>query len=133
MIWPPNSASLKARGSANLNTRGLNEANLIILPPKYANLNTRGSANLNTRGLNEANLMIWPPISADLNPIENLWSIIKQDVYKDGRQFSSKEDLWRAVQEAAEAVPVSTIHRLTSSLDSRLLDVHTKKGKHINK
>ena len=95
---------------------------------------SRFTANyLKTRGLKEANLMIWPPNSADLNPIENLWSIIKQEVYKDGCQFSSKEDLWRAVQEAAEAVPSSTIHKLTSSMDSRLLDVHTKKGKHINK
>ena len=88
---------------------------------------------LRNRGLREANVMTWPPNSADLNPIENLWSIIKQDIYRDGRQFSSKDALWRSIEEAAEAVPSSTILKLTSSMDSRLLEVHKKKGKHIKK
>ena len=88
---------------------------------------------LTNRGLKEDQVMVWPPNSADLNPIENLWSIIKQDVYKDGKQYSSKENLWKAILEAAKGVPASTIKRLTASMDSRLLDIHKKNGGHINK
>ena len=43
------------------------------------------------------NLMVWPPSSPDLNPIENLWSIIKQKIYEGGRQFTSKQQLWEAI------------------------------------
>ena len=39
-------------------------------------------------------MMIWPPNSPDLNPIENLWSIVEQRVYANGKQYSSKDALW---------------------------------------
>ena len=29
-------------------------------------------------------VMEWPPYSPDLNPIENLWALLKQEVYKKG-------------------------------------------------
>ena len=41
--------------------------------------------------IQDERLMVWPTASPDLNPIENLWSIIKQDA--DGRQFTSKDIL----------------------------------------
>ena len=27
-------------------------------------------------------VMIWPPHSPDLNPIENLWALLKAEIYK---------------------------------------------------
>ena len=45
--------------------------------------------------------MDWPANSCDLNPIENLWSLLKREIYIDGRQFNSKQDLWKAVKDAA--------------------------------
>ena len=50
-------------------------------------------------------MMIWPPNSPDLNPIENLWSIIKQRVDADGKQYSSKDALWEAIKQAADSIP----------------------------
>ena len=36
-------------------------------------------------GFKDETLMIWLPNSPDINPIENLWAIIKQRVYADGK------------------------------------------------
>ena len=30
----------------------------------------------------------WPSRSPDLNPIENIWGILAQNVYKNGKQYS---------------------------------------------
>ena len=48
--------------------------------------------------------MDWPPQSSDLNPIENLWSIIKRKVYKNGHQFSSKKDLREMIKEVSSQI-----------------------------
>lgn len=55
---------------------------------------------LSEQGLRNEKLMVWPPNSPDLNPIENFWSIVKQKVYKNGRQYSSKDGLWAAIKVA---------------------------------
>ena len=38
--------------------------------------------------------MKWPACSRNLNPNENLWSVLKRQVCRDGGQFSSKDALW---------------------------------------
>ncbi|XP_053561527.1 rac GTPase-activating protein 1 [Bombina bombina] len=47
------------------------------------------TAWLARKGIKEENLMTWPPCSPDLNPIENPWSIIKCEIYKEGKQYTS--------------------------------------------
>lgn len=37
----------------------------------------------------------WTPNSPDINPIDNLWAIVKQKIYDDGKQFSTLDDLWK--------------------------------------
>ena len=83
------------------------------------------------QGIKGSNLMVWPPCSPDLNPIENVWSIIKQDVYKEGRQYSSKDQLWRAIQTATNKIKPDQIRNLTKSADKRLTKVIEGKGGHI--
>lgn len=41
-------------------------------------------------GIQGDRLMAWPPASPDINPIGNLWFIVKQDIYTDWLQFTSK-------------------------------------------
>lgn len=86
---------------------------------------------LQEQGFVGESYMDWPPNSCDLNPIENLWSILKRDIYANGRQFNSKDDLWEAVKVAASNVSTTTIAKLTSDVDNRLLKVIEKKGSSV--
>ena len=60
---------------------------------------------LKSLGFVNESLMIWPPNSPDLNPIENMWSIVKRHVYGNGKQYSSKNELWMSLKQAAASIP----------------------------
>ena len=60
-------------------------------------------------GFKDKTLMVWPPNSPDINPIENLWAIIKQRVYADGKQFSMLHELWKAIKVESAAIPHSLV------------------------
>lgn len=57
-------------------------------------------------------LLEWPAVSPDLNPVENLWSILSQQVYKNGRQFDTLKDLKEAIKEEWAKIDDSTLHSL---------------------
>lgn len=108
--------------------------NLVFMHDNAPSHSARATtAFLASLGIHGEKLMVWPPCSPDLNPIENFWSIIKRDVYADGRQFTSKLALWEAIDVAAKAVPPSAIKKLTDSMNSRLFDVIKFKGGHVGK
>ena len=90
-------------------------------------------AYLKKKGISENEIMDWPANSPDLNPIENYWGILKREIYEGGRQFSSMNDLWEAVKDAAKSVPPSTVLKLTSSMDNRLLELQAAKGGRIKR
>ena len=77
--------------------------------------------------------MVCPPNSPDINPIENLWAIIKQRVYVDGRQFSTLSELWKAIQLESAAIPHSLVKKLTDSVNDRLFDVIRCQLGYVNK
>jgi transposase len=91
------------------------------------------TAFLQSLGFVNDTLMVWPPNSPDLNPIENMWSIVKRIVYADGRQYSSKDDLWKAIKRSTASIPKSTIKNLTDSVNDRLFEVIKRHGAHVNK
>ena len=76
-------------------------------------------------------LMTWPPSSPDLNPIENLWGIIKADVYRGNKQFTNKNDLWNSIVESCRKIEPETIKRLTQSMDERIIKVLQSNGDYI--
>lgn len=45
-------------------------------------------------------LLDWPHRSPDSNPIENLWGILVQSVYENGRRFDYEDDLRDAIEMA---------------------------------
>ena len=88
---------------------------------------------LESIGFKNKTMMIWPPNSPDLNPIVNLWPIVKQRVYADGKQYSSKDALWEAIKQAADSIPRSLIRKLTESVNERLFDIIRLNGSHVGK
>lgn len=85
-----------------------------------------------TKGFNNDKIMDWPACSPDINCIENFWSALKQRVYRNGKQFSSKEQLWKAIQAAAKSFSNTEIEHFTKSMDARLIKVIQNKGGHIS-
>lgn len=97
--------------------------------PSHAAKNT--SASLAAMGIKGDKLMVWPPCSPDLNPIENLWSIIKRSVYDGGRQFTSKQQLWKGILSSCETIKADTIQKLTNSMDERVQKLLSNKGSYV--
>lgn len=94
--------------------------------PSHPAKNT--SVALAVLGIKGEKFMLWPPSSPDLNPIENLWTILKQKIYEGGRQFTSKQQLWEAILTSCKEIQAGTLQKLTSSMNAGLVKVISKKG-----
>jgi transposase len=67
---------------------------------------------------NNITLLSWPPQSPDLNPIENLWSYLKQKVAE--RAPKTITDLKQKIQEEWEKIPVAYCQKLVKSMGNRI-------------
>uniref|UniRef100_A0A3B3Q9U8 Tc1-like transposase DDE domain-containing protein n=1 Tax=Paramormyrops kingsleyae TaxID=1676925 RepID=A0A3B3Q9U8_9TELE len=71
-------------------------------------------------------VMKWPAQSPDLNPIENLWSDLKNSVF-DAKPKNA-EDLWNVVQSAWAAISVCRCQMLVDSMPHRCKAVIRNNG-----
>jgi len=71
----------------------------------------------------------WPPNSPDINPVENLWSIMDEVVYKDPTPKTIK-DLKRGFKQAWKNIPLSALYDLSHSMPQQLQNVIKNKGGH---
>ena len=69
----------------------------------------------------------WPGNSPDLNCIENLWSILDSEAYKDQRPTSMTQ-LRRRLQHAWREIPQKHLISLIHSLPNRIKNVLKNKG-----
>jgi DDE superfamily endonuclease len=74
-------------------------------------------------------LQNWPANSPDLNPIENVWGIIKPQVYR--QQYTTLAELKAAVLRAWAQLPQSTLRNLMLSMPRRLRRVVRQQGGYI--
>jgi hypothetical protein len=68
----------------------------------------------------------WPANSPDMNPIENVWGWMEKNL-KD-RQCRTNDELWNAVQDAWDAIPMSQITSLFEKMPKRLKALRKSKG-----
>lgn len=73
-------------------------------------------------------LLPWPACSPDLNPIENLWGIVSRDVYRNGRQFKTVQELKMQVLQSWMNIRLDVLRKLIISMKDRILNVIVKKG-----
>ena len=67
---------------------------------------------------NQIEVMSWPPQSPDLSPIENVWALLTQRVYADGRSYRTTNELWEAVSKEWEkltAADMAAYYQASSS------------------
>ena len=60
------------------------------------------TAWLASKGLKDERIMTWPPSSPDLNPIENLWALLKWEIYGERKQYICLNSVWEAVVAVAQ-------------------------------
>ena len=72
--------------------------------------------------------MDWPSNSPDLNPIENLWGWMAREVYKNGRQFNSLNELKNEVEDCWERIHDSVLQDLAMSLPNRIFELVKANG-----
>lgn len=71
-------------------------------------------------------LLEWPSQSPDLNPIENLWSILDQNV--DKGDVTNRDKLFEALEKAWTNIDSQHIKNLVESMPRRLQSVIEAKG-----
>ena len=68
----------------------------------------------------------WPANSSDLNPIENIWSVLKQNVEK--RAAKTKDELVRVVLEEWDRIDMGIIAKTIETMKKRIGQVIERDG-----
>jgi hypothetical protein len=72
-----------------------------------------------------------PPQSPYLSPIEGIWGIMSEKVYKNGKTYPNVEELWYEVVGAFFQIPQEAFQKLCQSMYTRLINVLESGGKRI--
>ena len=72
--------------------------------------------------------LMWPSNSPDLNPLENIWSYIKQQLNAYEERPSNLDELWKRIQTIWENIPLKQLQTLAHSMPKRVREVIGNEG-----
>ncbi len=75
----------------------------------------------------------WPPQSPDLNPIENVWALIKAELYSQKSFPKNKNELIDSVFKIWDELPNDLLFNLSNEVVHRLHSVVARKGQWLKK
>jgi transposase len=78
------------------------------------------------------NVMPWPALSPDLNPIENVWGMMTQQVYRNGTQYQSIHSLKQAILKAWDSIDPNILKKLSHGMKKRCIKVIENGGAYIS-
>ncbi|GFV04225.1 transposable element Tcb1 transposase [Trichonephila clavipes] len=73
-------------------------------------------------------LLPWPARFPDLSPIENMWSMVAQQLTQITPPAATPDQLWQRVEAAWSAVPQEHIQSLLESMPRRVAAVISNNG-----
>ena len=78
----------------------------------------------------ERNLKVlkWPAHSPDLNPIENVWGLLAGEVYSNGKQYFSVQELKNALNKAWKKLDEKSLKPFPGFIKNRVQELIIKKG-----
>ncbi|WP_181013619.1 transposase, partial [Enterobacter cloacae complex sp. 2DZ2F20B] len=68
-------------------------------------------------------LLPWRAKSPDLNPIENVWGSLVREVYKDGKQYATVNELKHGILTAWQNLDVNYFIHLVNSMKQRVYNL----------
>ena len=74
----------------------------------------------------------WPTRSPDLNPIENVWGLLAGEVYSNGKQYFSVQELKDALNKTWKKRDEKSLKPFLDSLKNRVKELIIKKGDKIH-
>lgn len=77
---------------------------------------------------NNINCTDWPAQSPDLNVIENIWLKIKRELKGMSATIESRDQLFHAIRQVWENIPLEYVHSLYASIPDRIKEVIRMKG-----
>ena len=77
---------------------------------------------------NGVNLLRHPECSPELNSFENVWGWMARDVYRNGKQYASKDEFQETILASWSNISLSLIETLISSMPQRIFEVIKNNG-----
>ncbi|KAH9143832.1 hypothetical protein AeRB84_012191 [Aphanomyces euteiches] len=74
----------------------------------------------------------WPAKSPDLNPIEIVWGALAREVYANGRQYESPDELRRSIVFEWANIRQEYLSTLVDSMSTRMAQVILMRGAAID-
>ena len=83
-------------------------------------------AYLEERGIN---VITWPALSPDLNLIENIWGIMCQKLYANGKSYCNTNELWEVIVQTWHSLSIQVFWNLYNSMQRRMAQVLESNGR----